>query len=106
MDRMDPGSLQSFFLMLAQEKGLLETIFHAIQEGIVVLDGEGRIAYTNHAAAKLLGLKSEEVAGQPIGRYLRGLDWAGVMRLDEQEWSRLVRREIEIVYPERRFVAF
>jgi PAS domain S-box-containing protein len=85
---------------------LLETIFHAIQEGIVVLDGAGRIAYTNHAAAKLLGLKGDEVVGQPIRRYLRGIDWDGVMRLDEKEWSRLVSREIEIAYPERRFVAF
>ena len=106
MDRLDPESLQTFFLRLSHEKGLLETIFHAIQEGIVVLDGEGRIAYTNRAAAKLLGVNTPDVAGQPITRYLRGIDWAGVMQLDEKEWSRLVSREIEISYPEHRFIAF
>lgn len=106
MDRLDPESLQTFFLRLSHEKGLLETIFHAIQEGIVVLDGESRIAYTNRAAAKLLGVSAEDVAGQPITRYLHGIDWECVMQLDEQEWSRLVSREIEITYPEHRFIAF
>ena len=106
MDRLDPESLQTYFLRLSHEKGLLETIFHAIHEGIVVLDGAGRVAYTNRAAAKLLGTGTEEMAGQPISRYLRGIDWEGVLRLDEKEWSRLVSREIEITYPEQRFVVF
>ena len=37
LDKLDSGNLQTQFLRLAQEKGLLETIFHAIQEGIIVL---------------------------------------------------------------------
>ncbi len=106
MDRLDPKSLQTFFLRLSQEKGLLETIFHAIQEGIIVLDGAGRITYLNRAVAKLLGIAAEEATGEPIRKYLRGIDWEGVMRLDEQEWTRLVHREIEINYPEHRFLVF
>ncbi len=106
MDRLDPESLQAFFLRMSRERGLLETIFHAIQEGIIVLDGGGRVSYANRAAAKLLGTDAEGMAGQAIERYLRGIDWEGVMRLDEKEWSRLVSREIEITYPEHRFVVF
>jgi len=106
MDRLDPESLQLFFLRLSHEKGLLETIFHAIQEGIVVLDGESRIAYTNRAAVKLLGAGTGDMVGQPVTRFLHGIDWEGVMQLDEQEWSRLVSREIEITYPDHRFIAF
>jgi len=106
MDRLDPRSLQGFFLRLSQEKGLLETIFHAIQEGIIMLDGEGRIAYLNRAVAKLLGIAADKVAGEPLRKYLRGIDWEGVMRLDEQEWTGLVNREIEINYPEHRFLVF
>jgi PAS domain S-box-containing protein len=106
MDRLDPESLQTFFLRMSRERGLLETIFHAIQEGIVVLDGGGRISYANRAAAKLLGTDAGDMAGQSIERYLRGIDWEGVMRLDVKEWSRLVSREIEINYPEHRFVVF
>ena len=106
MDRLDPESLQTYFLRMSREKGLLETIFHAIQEGIVVLDGAGRVAYANRAASKLLGVSVADMTGQPIQRYVRDIDWEGVMRLDVKEWSRLVSREIEITYPEHRFVVF
>ena len=38
LDRLDPESLQTHFLRLVQEKGLLETIFQSIQEGVIVID--------------------------------------------------------------------
>lgn len=106
IDRLDSGSLQTQFLRLASEKGLLETIFHAIQEGIVVLDGKGCIAYANRATEKLLGLNLEHAVGQPVKRYLREVEWDLVLSLDEEEWSRLVSREIELNYPEHRFLDF
>lgn len=106
LDKLDAGSLQTQFLRLAGEKGLLETIFHAIQEGIIVLDAGGRITYANRAAEKLLGFRAAQAEGQPIARYLREIEWNLVMDLDEDEWSRLVSREIEITYPEHRFLDF
>lgn len=106
LDRLDSGSLQTQFLHLAQDRGLLETIFHAIQEGIVVLEGRGNISYANRAAEKLLGFSAEQAKGQLIGRYLREIEWNRVLDLDVDEWSRLVSREIEISYPEHRFLDF
>jgi PAS domain S-box-containing protein len=106
LDRLDPGSLQTQFLRLAREKGLLETVFHAVQEGILMLDAGGRIAYANRAAERLLGFAAESAVGKPIRRYLREIDWDLALRLDEEEWSRLIRREIEVSYPEHRFLAF
>lgn len=106
LDRLDAGSLQSQFLRLANDKGLLETIFHAIQEGLVVLDADGLIRYANRAAEKLLGFSAEQAAGYPIARYLREIDWSLVLDLDADEWSKLISREIEITYPEHRFLDF
>ncbi len=106
LDRLDPGSVQTQFLRLSREKGLLETIFHAIQEGLIVLDGEGRIMYANTSAEQMLGFKRETVEGEPIRRYMRDVEWDLVLDLDEHEWSRLVHREIEITYPEHRFLLF
>lgn len=106
LDRIDPGSLQSHFLRLAQEKGLLETIFHAVREGLIVLTAKGRITYANAAAQKLLGFSMDSAAGQPISRYLREIEWDRVLDLDEAEWSRLVSREIQISYPEHRILDF
>jgi len=106
LDRIDPGSLQSHFLRLAREKGLLETIFHAMREGLIVVNGKGLITYANSAAEKILGFSFTNVEGQPISRYLREIEWDRVLELDEFEWSRLVSREIEISYPEQRFLDF
>lgn len=103
MDRIDPDNLQAQFLRLAGEKGFLETIFHAIQEGLLVLDAKGRIVYANQAAGKFLGVSLEAATGQPLGRYLRDLEWEHLMRLDEGAWSRLSNQEVEVTYPEHRF---
>lgn len=106
LDKMDASSVQTQFLRLAHEKGIMETIFHAIQEGIVVLDAQQSISYANRAAEKLLGFTAEDVLGSTLDTYLRGIDWDLIEDFDEREWSRLVTREIEITYPEHRFLDF
>ena len=106
LDRLDPGRLQTHFLRLAQEKGLLETIFNAIQEGVIVLNEAGAITYANRAAGSILGLRRDDAVGQPIGQYIPEVDWERILELDETEWAHLVNREIEISYPRHRFVNF
>ena len=59
------------FLRLAQERGLLETIFQSIQEGVAVIDAAGRVEYANRACEQLLGFSLEDVRGRPVSRYLR-----------------------------------
>lgn len=105
LDRLDPDSLQLQILRLAQERGFLETVFHALQEGLIVLDGRGVVTFANRAADQLLGLAAGALAGKPIRRYLRDIEWDQVLRLDPGEWSRLLSRELEVQYPEHRFLA-
>lgn len=106
LDRIDPDSLQAQFLRLAREKGFLETIFHAVREGIIVVNRDARIVFANAAAARLLGFDLESAVGQPIARYLREPDWRSMLASDESAWSQVVSREVEISYPEHRFLAF
>ena len=106
LDHLDKGSLQSYFLRLAKEKGLMETIFQALEEGIIVLDPQAQISYANRAAEQFLGFKLDDAEGTKIERYLKDIHWDLVLDLDEYEWSRLVRREIEITYPQHRFMEF
>ncbi len=106
LEQMDADSVQAQFLHLAREKGLLETIFQAIQEGIVVVGRGARIRYANRMAEALFGFKLDAAEGQPIARYIRDIDWDKVLSLDGDEWERLVRREIEVTYPDHRFVEF
>ncbi|MDY0145564.1 MAG: ATP-binding protein [Kiritimatiellia bacterium] len=104
LDRLDPSSVQAQFLRLASERGRLETIFHALREGILVLDAKGRVAYANRAAGRLLGLNESAAIGQPMSRWIEEVDWQGLSRMDEPEWGRMASREIEIFYPEHRFL--
>lgn len=106
LEHLDASSLQTHFLRLAREKGLMDTIFQALQEGIIVLDPRARISYANRAAESFLGFKLETAQGTPIARYLKDIHWDLVLDLDEYEWSRLVRREIEVTYPQHRFMEF
>ncbi len=106
LDRVDPKSLQTHFLHLAQERGLLETIFHSIQEGVLVMDSEGKLSYANRAAGTLLGFTPETATGRHITRYIHEIDWDRILDFDEGEWSKLITREIEITYPEHRYVSF
>jgi PAS domain S-box-containing protein len=106
LDKLDPKSLQSHFLRLAQERGLLETIFQSIQEGLIVINATGRITYTNRAAEQFLGFSGDQARGRPVASILRDLDWDRILRLDPTEWSRMISQEIEVTYPERRVLSF
>lgn len=106
IDRIDSGSLQTHFLRLAREKGLLETILQSIREGLVVVDGQGKVAYANEAVARLLGGDAEEMTGRSLDQALPSLDWEGLMGLDPEAWTQMMNREIEVTYPEHRIVEF
>ncbi|MEI6970761.1 MAG: ATP-binding protein [bacterium] len=102
IDRIDPQNLQMHFLDLARDKGLMEAIFQAIQEGIVVINSTGLITYTNRAAEQLLNMPQDASAGRPIARYLPGIDWQRLLDLDAGEWSKIINYDIELTQPERR----
>ena len=106
LDHLDKGSLQTHFLRLAKEKGLMETIFQALEEGIIVLDSSAKISFANRSAEKFLGFKLDQAIGLSISKYLKEIEWRRVLNLDVKEWSKLVRREIELTYPKHRFVEF
>jgi len=107
IDKMDPESLQAQMLRLAQERGFLETIFQTIQEGVLVIDNAGRLLYANRAAEKLAGFEFARTKGRSILRFLREWDWERLLDLPATDsgWSRMVTREIEISYPEHRFIS-
>jgi signal transduction histidine kinase len=105
MDRLDPASLQTYVLRLAREKGLLETVFNTIREGVIVIDRGRRIRFLNTAAQLLLGI-GEDAGSQRIDRYLREVEWGPLLKADPEQWHRLSRQEIEVFYPQHRFLSF
>jgi len=93
-------------LKLAREKGFLETLFNTIQEGVIVTDAEGRMTYLNAAAGQLLGIDPERATGEPLSRYFRDLDWEKIWSADKDEWRKVFAHEIEVFYPQQRFLSF
>ncbi len=106
LDKVDPGSLQAQLLRLARERGFLETIFQSIQEGVLVIDNDGKLLYANRAAEQFIGFEFARVRGRSVERYLRDLDWNRLLGVeDEPGTARLLTHELEITYPEHRFLA-
>jgi len=106
MERVDPQSLQSVVVKLAREKGFLETLFNTIQEGVLVIDAEGRISYLNAAASQLLGLDPERSVGAPVTQFLRELDWQKIGAPDGDEWRKVLSHELEVFYPRHALLSF
>lgn len=101
LGRIGPEDVQNYFLRLAQEKGFLETVFNAIQEGIIVTDSKGRVTYLNDAACALFGLEAAEAIGKRLDERIGGLDWGSLTQS-----AGPVSHDMEIFYPQNRFINF
>ena len=101
LGKIGPEEVQNYLLRLAQEKGFLETVFNAIQEGIIVTDSSGRITYLNDGACELFGLDGEGSIGKQLDERVRGLDWNALAHSGGP-----VTRDLEIFYPRNRFINF
>lgn len=101
MDRMEPSEVQGIMVELLKEKGFLEKVFQALQEGVILLDTEGRVTYVNRAATQFFGLESQQVIGQQLSHGVRGLDWKELRKP-----GTVVNRDLEIFYPENRYLNF
>jgi two-component system, sporulation sensor kinase E len=98
---VQPGDVQSYLVEIAREKGFLETIFNSILEGVIVTDPAGRIIYLNRAACGFFGINAEASLGKPLGEVVRGLDIGQTSGPGE-----VVSRDLEVFYPENRFLNF
>jgi two-component system, sporulation sensor kinase E len=99
--RIRPEEVQNYLLRLAREKGFLETIFNAIHEGVIVTDAQGIISFINDAACDLFGLTRDDCMGRALSDRIAGLDWPSLARSET-----IISRDMEIFYPQNRFINF
>jgi two-component system, sporulation sensor kinase E len=100
--RLDAEGLQTVVKRLARERSFLETLFNTIEDGVLVVDEQGRIIYFNQAITRLLGLQPGS-EGQHVTRFLPELDWEDLSRFDTEGGARVARHEFEVNYPRPRF---
>ncbi|KAB2674832.1 MAG: PAS domain-containing protein [Verrucomicrobia bacterium] len=104
LDRLDSEGLQSVVQRLARERGFLETLFNSIEDGVIVADNQGRVAYFNAAAMALVGLPTQGAEGEPVRRFLPEIDWDHILAQDEAGGPAVHRSEFEIQYPRPRYI--
>lgn len=107
LDKLDATSLQAQIRYMAKERMFFETVFQALQEGVMVIDANRCLSYANHAVEVMLGLDYNQLKGKSVLRYLKDWDWEELIGQSSfGDWSRTESRTVEISYPERRVVSF
>lgn len=105
LDDLDQVNLGILVQRLARERKLLETVFDVIRDGILVLDEEGILSYSNLQGRLLIGLKEEQTGKVSLLRAAPEIARAlGLDRKSKQSWDEVVVREMKISYPEHRHV--
>lgn len=103
ISRLDREGLQSVVQRLARERSFLETLFNTIEDGVLVVDEDGRILYFNQAVMRFLGLKPD-VEGEQITNFIPELDWQKISHFDHAGGRGVVRHEFEVHFPRTRFL--
>ncbi|MDX1680540.1 MAG: ATP-binding protein [Akkermansiaceae bacterium] len=101
LDRVEQGEVRQIVKRLIREKGFLEKVFEALQEGVILLDPKGAVEFVNQAACRLFGLDPDRSIGERISTQVRGLDWNKLIRP-----GKVVSRDLEVYYPENRYLNF
>ena len=102
LDRVAPEDVQSYLLRLVREKGFFERVFEALEEGVIICDDVGHINFINRAACRFFGADHEQSIGKMLGEVVRGLDW----QLLTHGRRAALSRDLEIFYPENRYLNF
>lgn len=101
--RLDAEGLQTVVQRLARERSFLETLFNTIEDGVLVVDEQGRVIYFNQAVTQLLGLQSG-AEGRHVSSILPEVEWAKISSFDASGGQRITRHEFEVHYPRPRFL--
>ncbi len=106
--KLDPSErkdLRAYIARKNRERGLLKSVFNAIRDGVMVIDGEHRIVQANRSAIEMLGLP-EQIENEPVSRFIRDIPWNEILGRKSNDWFGASRQEIEIRYPEHKFLLF
>jgi len=103
ISRLDAEGLQNVVQRLARERSFLETLFNTIEDGVLVVDENGRVLYFNQAVTRLLGFQPN-AEGQPITHFIPELDWEKISRFDSTGGEGVIRHEFEVHFPRPRFL--
>ncbi len=102
LDRLGPAELRPLFVRMASEKGLLQDVFDALRDGMILFDAEGRASFANRAAAAIYNRPLRELLQEPFERLV-----GGTCKWSEIAGSGIaVSRDLHVNYPAPRHYNF
>lgn len=105
VDNLDPVDLANLVQRLARERGFFEAIFDSIREGVLVVNEDGVVEYANQAASRMVAVKEDDIGKVSLWRLVPGLrESLGLEPGEGLEKRAALTRELELSYPEPRFV--
>ena len=105
VDDLDSVNLNILVQRLAKERALMESVFHSIQEGILVVNQDGLIEYANNSARNMINLKPADVGSSIIWKIVPDLAKSLEMTLSKPVGrDQVISREIALYYPKHRYV--
>jgi two-component system, sporulation sensor kinase E len=106
IEDLDSVNLGILVQRLARERAMQETVFNTIQDGILVIDSEGVVQYANVAAFNLIGLKQSDIGLTRLWKLVPDLAQSLSREYvsGEPRQATVMAREVELRYPEHRFV--
>jgi len=94
--------VQALLSRLVREKGFLQKVFEALREGVLLLDENGEVSFINQAGCGFFGTTPEQTSGKLLNEVVRGLDWNQLKGSSRTT----VSRDLEVFYPENRYLNF
>ena len=79
-ERIDPERQERYLSALARERGFLQSVFDTIEDAVIVLDRERRIAFINRAARQLLGIAGPDPLSRPLLKYIVDGELLGLLQ--------------------------
>lgn len=105
IEDLDSVNLGILVQRLARERKMQETVFNTIQDGILVIDSDGIVQYANDAALTMIGLKENDIGVTRLWKMVPDLAKSIEPKAGSgKKSSPVLSRELELSYPERRFV--
>ncbi len=102
LDSLGTDELRGIFLRMAADKGLLQDVFDALRDGLILFDAEGHARLANRAAAKIYARPLHELLSVPFETLV-----GNTCRWEELHNSGIaISRDLQVNYPEPRHYNF
>ena len=102
LEHLEPDELRHLFMRLASEKGLLQDVFDALRDGLVLFDSDGHARFANKSACAMFNRPQHELLRMPFERLV-----GGTCSWDELCVSGVsITRDLHVNYPEPRHYNF